>query len=89
MRITAKRVQVYIDGNGSYCLFCDANSLVAGAPEVSGEKVVVGVVCKKCSKQWQNVFELTGVFRGERYFTATNKLSPKNRKEFSDGFLSY
>jgi hypothetical protein len=65
-KITPEMVQAYIDGgneHGAKCLYCGAGNLIICSPESDGTGSLLyrDVGCRKCEKEWQEQFVLSGI----------------------------
>lgn len=49
----------YIEDGGGHCPFCDSAEIEGGRADFEGLECWSRVTCRKCGKQWHDIYTLT------------------------------
>jgi len=59
--LTKKQKTDYINGGYNNCPHCNSDDISAGHPEADDNYVAIDVECKKCKKEWKEIFTLVDI----------------------------
>jgi len=56
-----KQKKKYLKKRGMLCPYCESKDIMASGIETTDEVIYEGAWCRKCKKQWTDVYTLTDV----------------------------